>query len=301
MKFTKISKLKMANTRNGLLFVSPFLIGFGIFYLYPFIASFYYSFTSYSLVGESQWIGVLNYKELFIEDDLFKTSLYNTLYYAALFVPLSLVVGLIIALLLNTNIKGKSGLRAIYFLPSIIPLAASGILWVWILNSRYGIINETLRALGLPAPRWFSDPNWSKPGYVIMSVWASGQTMIILLAGLTGVPRQLYEVAELDGANWLHKIVYITLPLLTPAILFILIISVIGSFQMFTQAYIMTDGAPANSTLFYNLYLYRVSFRYFKMGYGCAMAWILFVIVFTLAWSLFKSSARWVYYGREEG
>jgi len=297
----KISKLRMANTRNGLLFVSPFLIGFGIFYLYPFIASFYYSFTSYSLVGESQWIGVLNYKELFIEDDLFTTSLYNTLYYATLFVPLSLVVGLMIALLLNTNIKGKSGLRAIYFLPSIIPLAASGILWVWILNSRYGIINETLRALRLPAPRWFSDPNWSKPGYVIMSVWASGQTMIILLAGLTGVPRQLYEVAELDGANWLHKIVYITLPLLTPAILFILIISVIGSFQMFTQAYIMTDGAPANSTLFYNLYLYRVSFRYFKMGYGCAMAWILFVIVFTLAWSLFKSSARWVYYGREEG
>lgn len=300
MKF-KISKSSVANTRNGLLFVSPFLIGFGVFYLYPFIATFYYSFTSYSLVGASRWIGVLNYKELFIEDGLFTTSLYNTFYYAALFIPLSLVVGLIIALLLNTNIKGKSVFRAIYFLPSIIPFVAMGMLWVWILNSRYGIVNEILRALGLPAPSWFSDPNWSKPGYVIMSVWASGQTMIILLAGLTGVPRQLYEVAELDGANWLHKIVHITLPLLTPTILFILIINLIGAFQIFTQAYIMTDGAPANSTLFYSLYLYRVSFRYFKMGYGCAMAWILFVIVFTLAWSLFKSSAKWVYYGREEG
>jgi len=170
------------------------------------------------------------------------------------------------------------------------------VLWVWILNARYGIVNVTLRTLGLFAPSWFSDPKWSKPGYVIMSIWTSGQTIIILLAGLTGVPKQLYEVAELDGANWLHKIIYITIPLLTPAILFILIMSVVWSFQIFTRAYIMTNGEPANSTLFYSLYLYRVAFRYFKMGYGCAMAWILFIIVLTLSLAIFKTSAKWVYY-----
>ena len=291
-----MNKLERTNLRNGLLFVSPFIIGFTIFYLYPFIATFYYSFTFYSLAGTPRWMGLLNYKELFLHDDLFITSVYNTFYYAGLFVPLSLVVGLIVALLLNTSIKGRSVFRMIYFLPSIIPFAAMGVLWVWILNARYGIINETLRALGLPAPRWFSDPNWSKPGYVIMSIWASGQTIIILLAGLTGVPRQLYEVAELDGANWFHKTVYVTLPMLTPAILFILIISVVWSFQIFTRAYIMTNGQPANSTLFYSLYLYRVAFRYFKLGYGCAMAWILFIIVFFLSLSIFKTSVRWVYY-----
>lgn len=295
----KCSKLEIRSIRNGLLFISPYIVGFSVFFLYPFIFSLYYGFTSYSVLRTPEWTGLLNYKLLFIEDTLFRISVYNTLYYTAFFVLFALVADLIIALLLTTHIKGKSILRLIYFLPSIIPFAAMALLWLWLFNARWGIINQTLRALNIFAPAWFSDPKWSKPGLIIMMTWASGRMIVILLAGIQGIPRQLYEVAELDGANWWQQFVHVTLPLLTPIILFVIIMSMIQSFQLFTQPYIMTNGGPANSTLFYSIYLYRTAFRYFKLGYGSAIATVFFFIVLICTLAILKSSARWVYYERK--
>ncbi|MCK4419558.1 ABC transporter permease [Candidatus Aerophobetes bacterium Ae_b3a] len=298
-KKSQSKRIERANLRNGLLFVSPFLIGFAVIYLYPFAASLYYSFTTYSVIGEPKWVGFLNYK-LLLDDSLFRISLFNTFYYVGVFISLGLAADIIIAALLNVSIKFRSTFRAIYFLPSVITPVAMGILWVWVLNPHYGIVNNVLEFLKMPAPNWLGDPKWSKFSFVILGIWSSGRMIIILLAGFQGIPKQLYEVAELDGTTWVHNFIYITLPLLSPVILFVLILDLILGFQLFTQVYVMTDGGPANTTLFYALYLYRSAFSYFKFGYASALAWILFVIVLLFTLAIFKTSARWIYYGREE-
>ncbi len=293
----RVSAVLRKNRRNGLLFILPWLMGFLIFGLYPLGASIYYSFTSYDGLTSPKFIGTTNYTNLF-QDPLFWKSLYNTLFYAAFAIPLGAIWGITVALLLNSNVRGIAIYRTLYYIPSIVPVVGISIVWIWLLNPQYGIVNSILYLLfRIPGPGWLADVRWSKPSLILMSLWAIGQAALIYLAGLQDVPISLYEAAEIDGASNWQKTINITIPMISPVIFFNVVMGLIGSFQYFTQAYIMTGGGPADSTLFYSLYLYNNSFRYFKMGYASAMAWILFLIIFGCTFLLFKSSARWVYYG----
>ncbi len=296
----RVGASTLRNTTHGLIFISPWLVGLLAFIVYPIIASAYFSFTDYSVIKAPVWIGLGNYRYLFQEDKTFFVSLANTLYYAALYVPLSTVLCVGLAILLNMKVKGMAIYRTVFYLPSIVPAIASSMLWLWILNPQYGLANELLRLLGLPVVGWLADPRWAKPSLILMSLWGSGGGIVIFLAGLQDIPEHLYEAAELDGATVVRKLVYITLPMLTPAIFFNLVIDLIGAFQYFTAAYVMTEGGPLDSTLFYALALFRNAFNYFKMGRASAMAWILFLIVFALTYLLYRSSGRWVYYGGVE-
>ena len=288
--------------RNGLLFASPWLIGFVFFALYPLVMSIYYSFTAFNVVQPAVWIGMDNYHELFFEDPLFWKSLYNTLYFTLISVPLCLAFSLLLALLLNQKIPGMSVFRTVFFLPSIVPIVASAVLWLWVLNPDSGLINSLLRQwLGIEGPGWMADAHWSKPSLILMSLWGVGGAMVIFLAGLADVPQTLYEVAELDGAGPINKFLHVTLPMLTPTILFNLVMGLIMSFQYFTQVYVMTGGlgTPVDSTMFYALYLYRTSFYYLRMGYASAMAWMLFIVILTATLGVLYSSKKWVFYHGE--
>ncbi|AEE97711.1 carbohydrate ABC transporter permease [Mahella australiensis] len=291
------NKVVWKNRRTGIMFILPWLIGFAIFSIYPIITSFYYSFTEYNILKPPQWIGLGNYIQLLNDDPLFWKSLYNTLYYAVFSLPLGMVVSLVLAMLLNTKIKGLAIYRTIFYMPTIVPAVASSILWMWLLDPQMGIINAALSYIGIKGPAWLVDPAWAKPALILMSLWGVGGSMVIYLAGLQDVPEELYESAELDGATWWPKIWHITLPMISPTIFFNLIMGLIGSFQYFTQAYIMTGGGPMDSTLFYSLHLFNNAFRYYHMGYASAMAWILFIIILAATLLVFKTSARWVYYG----
>jgi multiple sugar transport system permease protein len=290
-------KMVLRDLRNGLLFISPWIAGFLAFTIYPILASLYYSFNNYSILIPAEWVGLGNYKALFFEDPLFWVSLTNTLYYIAFALPLGIIIGVTLALFLNMKVKGMAIYRTIYYLPTIVPTIASAILWLWILNPQYGLLNSFLAKIGIQGPGWLASPEWSKPALIIMSWWGLGGAVLIYLAGLQDVPQQLYEAAELDGANWLQKTIHITIPMLTPVIFFNLVMGLIGTFQYFTEAYVMTNGGPVNSTLFYALYLYRNAFVYLKMGYASSMAWLLFILVLTCTLLVFRTSARWVYYG----
>ncbi len=287
------------NLRNGLLFISPWIAGFLVFAVYPLVMSVYYSFTSFNVVQPAVWVGAENYRELFFEDPLFWKSLYNTLYFTAFSVPLSLLASLGIAVLLHQKIPAMSVFRTVFFLPSIVPIVASAVLWMWVLNPDSGLINSLLyQFLGVEGPGWIADEHWSKPSLVLMSIWGIGGAMVIFLAGLADVPQTLYEVAELDGAGPWGKFRNVTLPMLTPTILFNLVMGLIIAFQYFTQVYVMTGGkgTPVDSTMFYALYLYRCSFYYLRMGYASAMAWMLFVVILVATLGVLVSSKRWVYY-----
>ena len=289
----------------GLLFASPWLLGFLIFVLYPLVASLYYSFTDYNIIKSPQWVGLDNARAL-LTDSLFWTSMGNTLYLVVFGLPAGLAVSLLLAILLNQKVAAMPLFRTIFYLPSIMPAVASALLFLWVLNPQYGMINLALRSVGIAGPGWMTDPAWSKPALIILGLWTSGGTMLIYLAGLQGIPAHLYEAAMIDGANWWHKFWHVTIPMLSPTIFFNLIIGLIGTFQYFTEAYIMTTGnsggsndipgGPLNSTMFYSIYLFQNGFAYFKMGYASAMAWILFLIVLAATLLIFKTSARWVYY-----
>ncbi|MGQ9632414.1 MAG: carbohydrate ABC transporter permease [bacterium] len=282
---------------KGYLFALPWFIGFSAFVLYPILASFYYGFTDYTVLTPPQWVAFKNYIIMFTQDELFWVCLYNTLYYVVFLVPLSVIVGVGLALALNVRVRGMPLYRTIYFLPTLVPTIASAILWMWVLDPQYGLVNSLLYKVGIRGPGWIADIKWSKPSIIIMQLWGGvGSPIVIYLASLQDVPQELYEAAEVDGANWWHKIVHITLPMISPVILFNVIITLIGAFQMFTQPFIMTDGGPANSTLFYALYLYRNAFRYFKMGYASGMAWLMFLLILASTIFILKASGRWVYY-----
>jgi len=297
MKMLNSRKLKKGLRKNikGYLFISPWLVGFSVFSLYAIGSAIYYSFCKYSVFRPPQWIGLANYRTMFIDDPLFSKSLYNTTYYSILAIFLGMTVAFLLAILLNQKVRGLSLFRAIFYVPSVTPLVASSVLWLWIL-SEYGLLNVFLDYLGIKGPAWLANPAWSKFSLVLMSIWAMGGTMIIFLAGLQGVPRQLYEAAKLDGAGIWHQFRHVTIPMMTPVILFNLIMGVIGSFQVFTQAFIMTGGGPGDSTLFYVLYLYNNAFSYYKMGYASALAIILFIIILSLSLIIFSTSKKWVYY-----
>lgn len=291
----KSGYLTRREAKFGYFFISPWLIGFACFAIGPIIASFYLSFTSYDLFTPSKWVGWGNYKGLF-EDPLFLTSIFNTVYYVIFAVPLGIIFSLSLALLLNQRVRGIATYRTIFYLPAVTSGVAVSLLWMWLFNADFGLINFFLEKLGLSGVAWLVDPEWAKPAFILMSLWGAGGGMIIFLGSLQGVPAQLYEAAEIDGANWLHKFWHITFPMISPAIFFNLIMGIIGSFQIFTQAYIMTGGGPANATLFYVLYVFRNAFMLLKMGYASAMAWILFILVLILTLIQFKFASKWVYY-----
>jgi multiple sugar transport system permease protein len=292
----------MRNTLNGLLFVAPWLFGLCVFTLYPILASFYYSFTQYDIVSEPQFTGLTNYQLLLTSDPLFYQAVGNTLFYAVLAIPLNLLVGIGVALLLNTKVRGLAFFRTVFFLPSIVPDIASAMLWSWILNPQFGLANALLKTLRLPTLGWLTDPAWSKPSLIMIGLWGFGGSMVILLAALQDVPQHLYESADIDGANSWQKTWNVTLPMLTPTIFFNLVLGVIGAFQYFTTAFVLSGGTggPASSTLMYSMMLYRNAFAYFKMGYASAMAWLLFAFVLALTLLIFKTSGRWVYYEGEK-
>ncbi|MDE0077811.1 MAG: sugar ABC transporter permease [Caldilineaceae bacterium] len=278
-------------------FASPWILGFLLFYLGPMIASFGLSLTNYSVLLPTRFMGLSNYSAMF-EDNLLGISIWNTAYYAALAVPTSMAAGLGLAMVLNRgDLRGRSFFRSAFYVPAIMPLVAVSILWIWLLQPRFGLINTLLYFLSIKGPNWLGDPAWSKPGLVVMNLTGVGINMVIFLAALQGVPTHLYEAAELDGANRLRKFWHVTIPMISPAIFFVVVIGFINSFQVFTQAYIMTEGGPADSTLFYVLYLYRHAFNYFKMGYASAMAWLLFIVIVVLTYIQFRLSLRWVHYG----
>lgn len=280
----------------GYIFVGPWILGFLIFTLGPVIASLGLSFARYELITPPNWIGIKNYVELITQDRLFLLSLYNTVYYTVFSVPLGIILAFLLALLLNVKLPGMNFFRTVFYLPAVTSGVAVSLLWIWLFNPQFGLINYLLRSIGLPGPGWLVDPTWSKPAFILMSLWGVGGTAVIFLAGLQGVPQSLYEAAVIDGASEWQKFWNVTVPLMTPVIFFNLVMGIIGSFQVFTSAYVMTGGAPQNSTLFYVLYLFRQGFRLLRMGYAAAMAWILFIIMVVLTLLQFRFSERWVYY-----
>ncbi|MHB0877373.1 MAG: carbohydrate ABC transporter permease [Anaerolineae bacterium] len=274
---------------------SPWIIGFLVLTVAPVAASLYLSFTRYDVVRPPTFIGIGNYSEM-LSDPLIAKSLANTLYYTLISVPAMIVFTLALAILLNQKVHGNALFRTAFYLPSIVPAVANCVLWIWLLQPQWGLINYLLGFLGIRGPAWLASITWSKPALVMMSVWGAGSSMVIFLAGLQSIPGSLYEAAAMDGAGALRKFRHVTLPLLTPTIFFQVVMGIIGSFQVFTAAYIMTGGGPVNSTLFYVLYLYRQAFVYLYMGYASAMAWVLFTIVLLLALVQLWLAPRWVHY-----
>jgi len=279
--------------------ISPWIIGFILFYLGPVIASFYFSLTNWDLLTAPKFIGLQNYVKIFTRDPLYLQSLKVTLIYTFTYVPLDLILGLLIALLLNRPIRGIGIFRTIFYLPSVLTGVAYVVMWMWIFNPQVGLINTLLKTIGIQGPRWLLDPNWALWALVLMSIFQVGRSMVIYLAGLQDVPKELHEAASIDGANTWSRFWKITLPLLTPSILFNLIFGMIMTFQSFTNVYIATNGGPLDSTLFYVLYLYQKAFSLLEMGYASAMAWILFLMVLVLTIIIFKTSGKWVFYRSE--
>ncbi|HEX4055793.1 MAG TPA: sugar ABC transporter permease [Tepidisphaeraceae bacterium] len=281
---------------RGLAFVSPWLVGFFAFTLVPIAMSLYYSFCDYTLLQPPLFKGLNNYR-LLAHDRVFWKVVLNTTIYALMALPLGMIVALGVAMLLNLKIRGLSIYRTIIFLPSLVPTIASAVLWLWLFNSKLGLINTALRVIGVTnPPGWLTDVHWAMPALVFMSVWGIGNTVIIYLAGLQDVPRELYEAANIDGATTLRKIWHVTLPLISPVIFFNLIMGIIGTLQVFAVPYVMTQGGPARSTYFYTMYLYDNAFSYLKMGYADAMAWIQLLIILALTALAAWSGKRWVHY-----
>jgi len=284
--------------RAGYLFAGPWFLGFLVFGGGPILFSLIMSFCQYDVFHPAQWIGLDNYVEMFTDDPLFYKSLWNTVF-MALAIPLGMTVSLAIAILLNHEVKGMAVYRTFFYLPAIMPAVAASILWIWIFNPQQGLLNAMLGKAGIAGPGWLQNQNWSKPALILMALWGAGGGMIVWLAGLKGIPAHLYEAARLDGAGKLRCFWHVTLPMLSPYILFNLIMGLIGTFQLFTQAYIMTQGGPVDSTLFYAYALFNNAFRYMRMGYASAMAWVLFAIVLGLTILQLRLSKRWVHYESE--
>lgn len=292
----KTMSLAKTEARTAYLFISPWIIGFIIFTLGPMVASLIFSFTDYSITQGAKFIGLANFIEMFFKDYRFWLSLRVTVTYAIFAIPMGLVFGLILALLLNAKVPGIALWRTVYYTPSVVSGVAVAILWLYLFNPQYGIINWLLSLINVKGPGWLASPDWALTGLIIMSLWGVGGGMIIYLAGLQGIPTALYEAAEVDGANKIQQFFNITLPLITPVLFYNLVIGIIGTFQYFTNAYVMTAGGPVERTLFYNLYLYNNAFKFQRLGYASALAWVLFLLVLVLTMLVFRSSAMWVYY-----
>lgn len=279
----------------GLGFVSPWLIGLVLFNLYPIVMSLYYSFTDFIGINTPTLVGLKNYRMMWA-DPLFWVSVKNTLVYTAMNVTAVVVVSILIALVLSYDLREISVWRSLIYFPSILPVFATSFIWMWVFHPQFGILNSILASFGIPGPGWYDDPAWSKPTLVLMSLWGSGNVTLIFLASMKDIPKDLYEAASLDGAGVLTKIWHITLPSISPVILFNGIMAINNSLQIFAQSYIITGGGPSNSTLFYTLYLYRQAFTNSRMGQACAMAWVLMLFSVCLAVLVLKTSRRFIYY-----
>jgi len=285
----------------GYLFASPWLLGLIIFVLGPIIVSLYLSLTQYDVIRAPRWYGLGNYQQAFFGDEQFWPSLGRTFRYALVVVPFGIVGSLVLALLLNQGLPGTNAYRTLYFLPHLTPAVAMAILWTWLMQPSVGPINHVLKMVGIQGPGWLSDSHWALPSVMIISLWSSlgGNRMMIFLAGLQGVPQELYDAADVDGAGVWHRFWDITLPMISPTLFFNLIMGIIGALKVFTLAYVATEGGPSWATWFYALHLYRWSFQYFEMGYGAALAWIFAVIVIAITLVQFRLSTSWVYYAGE--
>jgi len=283
---------------SGIIFAVPWLLQFVLFIVVPFAASFWLSLTDYRFRDFPNMIWFENYVDL-ASDEVFLKSIFNTLYYTVFHVPGVMVIAFFIAILLNQKVNGMPLFRTLFYLPSITAGVATIMLWLVILQPN-GILNQALGLFGIPGPRWLTSTQWAMPSLILMSFWTVGTTMILYLAGLQGIPQHLYEAASIDGAGHLRKLWHVTVPMMTPTIFLTLVLGIIGSWQVFTQALILTGGGPANATLFVLLYLYRKAFLIFQMGYASAIAWVLFVIILIFTFIQFGIARRWVYYEYDE-
>lgn len=293
--------LRRHEAKWGLLFVLPWILGLLIFTAYPVISSVYLSFTDYSIVQAPRWIGLQNYETMFSTDPMFWTAVRNSAWFAIVSVPLRLVIAFLLALLLSLDVKFMSGYRTLFYLPALVPPVAGTIIFILMFDPSAGLINQLLGGVGIEPIGWLIDPMWSKPAMVILSLWALGVDSLIFLAGLKDIPQDLIEAAQLDGAGPWQRLRQITLPLLTPVILFNLVMGIIGSFQVFTQALVIggTDGRPLDSTMMYMVLIYRNAFRYFSMGYASALSVVLFLTVLALTFVIFRTARLWVFYEGE--
>lgn len=283
----------------GYLFISPWIIGFLGLTLGPLLFSLFASFTDYNITSKMNFIGLDNFKRMITIDDLFKTSLWNTLYYVLFSVPLTTAGAIFLSVLLNQKVKGMKFFRTLYYLPAILSGVAVYFLWMQLLSPSTGLVNTFLAWFGIEGPAWLFDPEWTKPALLLMKMWSVGGGMLLYLASLQGVSNSLYEAADLDGAGVMQKFFYITLPMISPIIFFDVLTSTIGSFQIFQEAYVMTEngsGGPGNSLLFYNLHMWNNAFEVFDMGYASAMAWLLFIVVMILTIINMKIGKKWVHY-----
>ena len=287
-------------TRLGLLFVSPWILGFLAFYFYPFFATLYYSFTRFTGIGNPVFTGLSNYSGL-LHDSMFHTAVFNTVYYTVIEVPFSTVVALGLALLLNMKVRGQAVYRTLFYIPSIVPVVASSLIFVWIFQPSFGIVNALLSDVHITGPAWFFSITWSKPTFILLGLWGLGQPMVIYLAALQGVPKEMYEVAALEGASAWSRLRRITIPMISPVILFNVILSLVLSIQYFTQAQVIESppGSPGTSTMFYVTYYYQQAFQDLHLGYASAMAFLMFVGVLIVTVVLLRTSSRWVYYENE--
>lgn len=284
------------NQLMGILFALPWILGFLIFLAYPLIASFYYSFTSFSVLKAPIWIGLDNYKEL-IGDTVFRQAMGNTFLFSLASVPLATIMAIVLAMLLNTKVKGMSFYRTFFYIPSLVPMVALAVLWLWVFNGEYGLLNEALKAIGIEGKPWLSDPELTKWTLVIISIWGNGNAMVIYLAGLQDVPQSLYEAAEIDGAKFWRKTQHVTIPMISPVILFNVVMAIIGALQTFALPYVMFPGGqPARSAYFFAMYLYDNAFLYQRMGYASAMGWIMFVVTLAITLITMKFANRHVHY-----
>ncbi len=284
--------------RTGLLFVLPWIVGLVLFTAYPVIYSFYLSFTSYNIIQDPRWIGLDNYNTMFNVDPLFWTAVKNSAYFAVISVPLRLLIAFLLALMLAIETRFMGAYRTMFYLPALVPPVAGTIIFMLMFDPRAGLINRFIGLFGVEPIAWLLDPQWSKPAIIILSLWTLGADSLIFLAGLKDVPVDVMDAASVDGAGWFRRLINITLPLITPVILFNLVMGIIGSFQIFAQALIIggTNGDPLDSTLMYMVLLYKNAFRYFSMGYASAMAVVLFVAVLALTLVIFRTSKYWVFY-----
>lgn len=285
------------NLFYGLLFTSPAIIGFVFFTIGPMIASLVMSFTDYSVIKEAEFVGLENYKRLFSgEAPFFFKSVLVTIYFVLLNVPLGILFAFSVALLLNNKIKGFSFLRLVYYIPTIVPIVASSMIWMWMMNPDFGLLNYLLEKLNLPTSKWLFDEKTVIPSIAMMAVWGTGNIMVVFLAGLQGISRQLYEAIEIDGGGTLRKLIHVTIPLMTPIIFFNGVMHMIASMQAFLPAYIITEGGPNNSSMFYVYYLYREAFVFQNFGGSTAMAWLLFLGIAGMTFLAFLTSKKWVFY-----
>lgn len=295
---SKLTKKERKERRAFFTFIFPWIFGFICITLGPILASIYLSFTDWNLFTKPNWIGVDNYVRLFTEDRVFWKSVYNTFYYAMIAVPLMLLLSLIIAFLLDQKVKHIRVFRTIYYLPAVVPAVASAMIFKWLLAPS-GLINKGLALLGIDEPSWLLDVRYVKISFVFMAIWGVGASMILLLSGMQGIPKALYESAAIDGAGRVKQFIKITIPMLTPVLFFNLIMGIISSLQTFSQIYILTEGGPNNSSMMIVPYLYENAFGYYRMGYASSISWVLFLIIMLLTLLVFKSSGAWVFYEGE--